>query len=199
MCTVYDCRVLWDLSGWLFGNYALILIIPSFQCHLPYLASCCGCKGWRAILVFPCDFLCHILFLTHIFYSHLKFSPSLFFFFPYSYLCFSVAPLTFSHVTTGTNLAVSFLERPNSLTQQRESVWVHEGEKERSCHADTITNIQTHNKEKAKKGKQAEACHAGDNRHRKTATQKYYIYLKRCLRSTTKNRLKSVWVIKWWV
>lgn len=84
-----------------------------------------------------------------------------------------MALLTFSHVTSGTNLAVSFLERPNSQAQQRESVCVYEGEKERSCHADTITNIQTHNKEKAKEGKQAEACHAGGMQTTDTGRQRH--------------------------
>lgn len=136
-------------------------------------------QGMTSYISFPLWFPlnvshhCHFLFLP-IFFTPIWNSLHLYYFvLPDSYLCFSVAPLTFSHVTIGTNLAVSFLERPNSRTQQRESVWVHEGEKERSCHADTITNIQTHNKEKAKKGKQAEACHAGGMQTTDTGRQQH--------------------------
>lgn len=51
-------------------------------------------------------------------------SLHLYVFFHNPYLCFPLATLTFSRVSSGTNLAAWFLERPNSRTQQWECVWV---------------------------------------------------------------------------
>ena len=54
--------MLWDLSGRLCRNYALIPVSPVSQCHLPYLASCCGYKRIRAQLSFSSNLIlmCHI-------------------------------------------------------------------------------------------------------------------------------------------
>ncbi len=105
----------------------------------------------------------------------LKFSPPSCLF-PYSYLCFSSASLTFSRVTSGTNLAAWFLERQNSRTQQRESVCVRvcvcTWRWERPFLATQIKlHVQTSNQEKAKKGKHANARHPGDMQTKDTGIE----------------------------
>lgn len=104
------------MSGWLCGNYALIPVSPAFQYHLPYFASRCGYNARQALLCFSSNLIYYCSFCS---YFEIL---SVFMTFSYPYLCFSLVPLTFSHVTSGTNLAAWFLERPNSRTQQRESV-----------------------------------------------------------------------------